>query len=85
MANAPRLAELGFPVPLATELAAQITAQDGDRKRLEALSMEPLLAKEVAAQIDAAGTTNAPRLVDFGMVPDEAVELVAQIEADREE
>ena len=36
-----------------------------------------------ALQIDAAGTTNAPRLVSFGMIPEQAVELVAQIEADR--
>lgn len=83
MADARRLAELSFPVPLAQELAAQITSQTGIRRRLEALSMVPELAKETATQIDAAGTANAPRLVSFGMIPEQAVELVAQIEADR--
>lgn len=83
MSDARRLMELGFTGPLAAELAEQIEAQDGARQRLVELGMTPTLAEEVAGQIDAAGTTDAPKLAAMAMVPEQAVELVAQIEADR--
>ena len=83
MANAVRLINLGVPEPTAKEMAAQIEAQAGDRKRLEGVAVEPLLAQELAGQIDAGGTVSAVRLVDFAMVPEVAVELAAQITADR--
>lgn len=83
MADATRLMALGFAGPLAVEMAEQITAQAGNMNRLMALGVVPELAKELAGQINEAGTTNALRLVELSMVPIQAAEVVAQIEADR--
>lgn len=83
MANARRLMEMGLAGPTATELAAQIEAQSGDGERLVRSAIMPMLSFELAAQIDAAGTTNAPKLVEMSMPPELAVEVVAQIESDR--
>ena len=46
---------LGFPVPLANELVAQMTAGTGIESNLMALGMPPALAAKVAADITTAG------------------------------
>lgn len=83
MSDARRLSEMAFPVPLAKEMAAQILAEVGNADRLRELGVVPLLAKELASQINAAGTISAPRLVSFSMPPEQAVEVAAQITANR--
>jgi hypothetical protein len=47
------LIRLGFSVPLANELVAQMTAGEGEITNLMALGMPPMLAALVAADIEA--------------------------------
>lgn len=49
------LIALGFAVPLANELVAQMTAGTGEELRLMALGMPGALAAKVAADITTAG------------------------------
>jgi len=77
MADARRLAEVGFAPPLAKELAAQINAHSGNRRRLTELGMVGLLAGFVAALINGVGSAAA--LIALGMIPAQAIELVRQI------
>jgi hypothetical protein len=50
-----KLIRLGFPVPLANELVAQMTAGTGILLNLMALGMPAALAEKVAADITTAG------------------------------
>jgi hypothetical protein len=50
-----KLIAFGFPVPLANELVAQMTAGTGIEKNLMGLGMPPALAAKVAADITTAG------------------------------
>lgn len=76
MADARRLAEVGFPVPLAKELADQINAGVGNRRRLIELSMVPALAALVASFIG--GTPVASKLAELGMATQQALEFARQ-------
>lgn len=53
--DAGKLIRLGFAVPLANELVAQMTAGTGAETNLMALGMPPALAALIAADITAAG------------------------------
>lgn len=53
--SAAKLLALGFSVPLANELAAQMTAGTGVTLNLMALGMPAALAEKVAADITTAG------------------------------
>jgi hypothetical protein len=75
--------ELGLPGPTAEEVATQIAAQTGDADRLIGAAIVPPLARELAAQIDAAGTISAPRLAAESMATELAREVAVQIAADR--
>lgn len=84
MADAARLINLGMAEPTANELATQIAAQTGDVSRLVGVAVEPLLAQQIVTQIDAGpADADGPVLVDHGMMPEMAVEVAAQITADR--
>jgi len=77
MADARRLAEVGFAPPLARELASQINAGSGNARRLSELGMVGLLAQLVASFIGSIGS--AAKLIALGMIPMQAIELVRQI------
>ena len=53
--DAGKLIRMGFSVPLANELVAQMTAGTGVTSNLMALGMAPALAAKVAADITTAG------------------------------
>lgn len=53
-ADTDRLMGMGFPAPLATELAAQIDAEAGNAAKLMGLGVPPSLAEYIDAAIDAA-------------------------------
>lgn len=53
--NAGNLIRTGFPVPLANELAAQMTAGTGNATNLRGLGVPSLLAEKIAADITTAG------------------------------
>jgi hypothetical protein len=51
--SADRLMGMGFPAPLAVELATQITAKTGNATNLRGLGVPPTLAEVIDAAIDA--------------------------------
>lgn len=53
--SAGNLIALGFSVPLANELAAQMTAGTGVTANLMSMGLPPMLAEKVAADITTAG------------------------------
>lgn len=75
MTNVTRLCELGMVPQVATEAVAQFTAATGNARRLMELSVPEKLASEIAAQ--AGGTKNVNRLIECGMVPALAAELIS--------
>lgn len=79
MANYKPLTAAGVPVRLAEELATQIEAGEGNRRRLEELGMVPTAAKEVVAQLE--GTSDRRKLVHYGIVPEVAKVITDLIDA----
>lgn len=77
--NKKRFIELGLAPPLATELAAQITASTGNVRRLREVGMASGKAASIIAASVASHTVNRTRLCETG-VPTEVVrEFATQI------
>lgn len=73
-----RFVELGMAVPLAIELAAQITASAGNKRRLVELGMPEIQANIVVASV-VSHTVNKNRLAEASMTPRLVREFAAQI------
>lgn len=78
--NAKRFIELGVAVPLAIELAKQITAGVGVRRRLIELGMTPREGQRVANLINGTVISNN-RMVETGIIPRVLREIISQLGA----
>lgn len=77
--NRKRFIELGLTPPLATELAAQITASTGNARRLRELGVASGKAAAIIAASVASHTVNLRQLSETGIVGPVAREFAVQI------
>lgn len=77
--NAKRFIELGMAPPLATELAAQITASAGNVRRLREVGIASGKAASIMAASVVSHTVNLNALTQTGIIPAVAKEFATQI------
>lgn len=76
--NAVKFGEFGVPIPLAKELARQITASTGTFEKLRELGVPAAASKIMAASV-VSHTVSNKALVEAGIVPPLVREFARQI------